>query len=122
MNQKGFTMVELIAAVSILVIVSIIVTISLSKMNEKNSQKRYNDFKETVEKAGCTYIELSVNRNIKEACYPNCTIDAYTLINEGLISADLVNPNTDEPIQSISYVRITWDTNTKVKTCELIGD
>lgn len=122
MNQKGFTMVELIAAVSILVIISIIVTISLSKMNEKNSQKRYDEFKETVEKAGCTYIELSVNRDYKESCYPNCNVSVDTLMNEGLISADLINPSTDEVVQATSYVRISWNTTTLAKTCELIGD
>lgn len=116
MNKKGFTLIELIASVAIMVILSIIVTASISRISQKQDAKRYATFKEQIENAACVYIDLSTHRLMKEACYNNCTVNVGTLINDGLLSSELVNPETEEPVDPTTNVSVTWD-NDGVKTC-----
>jgi len=118
MNNKGFTLIELIAAITIMIIISVIVTVNLSKISDNNEEKRYSEFKQQVADAACIYIDLSKNRSYKEGCYNNCTVNVNDLISEGMVSSDLINPKTDEPIDSSLTVSVVWD-NDGVKSCTL---
>ena len=118
MNNKGFTLIELIAAITIMIIISVIVTVNLSKISDKNAEKRYKEYKQQIADAACIYIDLGKNRSTKESCYRNCTVSVSDLIEEGLISSDLVNPKTDTVIDSSLTVSVSWD-NEGVKSCTL---
>lgn len=118
MNNKGFTLIELIAAITIMIIISVIVTVNLSKIGEKNEEKRYNEFKQQVADAACVYIDLSKNSATKQSCYNNCTVNVSDLITDGLVSEDLINPKTDTKIDTSLTVSVRWN-NEGVKTCTL---
>lgn len=119
MRRNGFTLIELIAAIAIMVVISVIVTVNLSNISKNNETKRYNEFKQQVADAACVYIDLSQNRTIKSSCYSNCIVNVGTLVTEGLITSDLINPKTEEAIDQTLNVSVTWN-NEGVKTCTLI--
>ena len=122
MNNKGFTLIELIAAISIMIIISIVVTVNLNKTVKNKDDKRYQDFIRQVNDAACVYIDLYEKKSVKDSCYPNCTVSVGTLISEGLIPDNLKNPKTDEVIDSSLNVSVTWSTvngQLGVKTCNL---
>lgn len=119
MNKNGFTIVELIAVVAIMIVISIIVTVNLTNLSRKSDDKRYNEFKRQVQDAACVYIDLTSHRAEKNSCYSSgCTVTVQNIINEGLISKDLVNPKTDEVVDPTLTVSISWST-AGVKTCTL---
>ncbi len=118
MKKNGFTLIELIAAITIMIIISVIVTVNLSKISKNNETKRYNEFKQQVADAACIYIDLGRNRTFKESCYSNCTVNVSTLVSEGLISSDLINPKTEEAVDQSLTVSVSWN-NEGVKTCTL---
>lgn len=118
MKKNGFTLIELIAAITIMIIISVIVTVNLSKISKNNETKRYNEFKQQVADAACIYIDLGRNRTLKESCYSNCTVSVSTLVSEGLISSDLINPKTEEAVDQSLTVSVSWN-NEGVKACTL---
>ena len=121
MNKKGFTLIELIAAISIMVIISIIVTVNITRMASNNIEKRQAEFERQLQDAACVYIDLASNREYKALnCSSGCSVSSGSLIDEGLISADLINPETDEKVARNISISISWD-NEGVKTCT-IGD
>ena len=125
MNKKGFTLIELMAAIIIMALLTIVVTVNLSKTQQKSEQKRIAQFKQQVEDAACTFIDLTINRSVKDdpAVCPSssrCVVTFDMLVNDGLLSSDLVNPNTgNKAINDNISVKITWSSG--VKTCAIQG-
>ena len=120
MIKKGFTLMELVAAVIIITIISITVTISLKNAYRKSEEKKYAEFKREVEQAACTYIDLTANRDIKSSCFPlgSCSVTVNKLISSGLIGEDLIDPSTDEKVNQNLIVNISWDADS-AKKCTL---
>ena len=125
MNKKAFTLIEMIAAVIILSIIATIVTVSFKNVLTKNKEKRYAEFKRELEQAACVYIDLSVNKAYKDTCYSSnkCNIKVKQLVDDGLISEKLKNPNTDEVVDQNLIIEVKWTSNSqsgpKVKSCTL---
>ena len=94
-NKRGFTLVELIAVMTLLsaiILVSVPVVINTLKNNDN---KVYENFEKQVKQAAELYVER--NRNL----YPeldniggSVEIHTSTLINEGYLKHDLENPTT----------------------------
>lgn len=120
MNRKGFSLIELLAAIVILTLISTIIVISFDKVFEKNDEKKYQAFKGEVESAACVYIDLNKNKELRDSCYKNCTIKASDLIEAGLINEELNDPSTETAIDQNLQINITWDSS-EVKTCSIIG-
>ena len=83
--------------------------------------KEINEFETKVAQAACDYAS---EENFTEAicnAYENlCKIRYNTLITHECLSADLINPRTNEPISenTTSYVQITWEDNKMICTYE----
>ena len=54
-NNKGFTLVEIIAVIGLLVLISSITIPSIIKMNNKNKEKNYNRIVDTIITAAENY-------------------------------------------------------------------
>jgi len=131
MNKKGFTFIELLGAIVIMIIMAVIVTVNFSKMQTKRENKRLEEFKNRVQDSACVYIDLSSNEHLKnnntvcpktsEGTIDYCTIKFIDLVNDGLVSENLVNPKTgNKAITENITVKITWSGNS-VKKCTIQG-
>lgn len=119
-NNKGFTLIELIASIGLMILIATIVTVNLNHMKEKREQSKITEFKTKVQDAACVFIDLTVNKVKKSNCYPNCTVSVDDLIKDGMISDDLINPKTNQAINPSLQISVSWDSNGK-KTCTLSG-
>ena len=131
MNKKGFTFVELLAAIIIMIVIATIVTVNFSKMQTKRETKQFDEFKKRIQDSACVYIDLAANinlRNNNSVCKKDtngnveyCTITIKALVDDGLVSENLVNPKTgNKAVNENITVKITWGTNS-VKTCTIQG-
>lgn len=113
MKNKGFTLIELIVTITLLAIISITIGVSVSNMLANQKEKEAENMKETIEKAACVYVD-TVNESLTE-------VSLKTLIDEGLIDKDLVNPITKESLDINSKVNINIVDNEKNCTYDFPG-
>lgn len=103
MNNKGFTMVELIAVVALIAILSGVTISAVTRQMEKSKRKTYKTHEENLKRATTNY--LSTHTELANSS--SLIIKAQDLINEGFLE-DLNDPvNKDETCNSKSYVIVT---------------
>ena len=116
--KKGFTLIEIIITIGLIAIIGTVIVSNLSVSYTNQQEEQYENFKNTLEKAACTYIDLNMNANLKRTCQNNgsCTIAVQDLLEEGLIEdEDLNNPKTQTRIAGTTKVQIRYDNG--IKTC-----
>ena len=92
--QKGFTLVELLAILVVLGIITIIAVPNVIKTNQKSVENDYNEFKKTVENAAEIYVET--HPDIKEKIGTDgFQISIIDLKEAGLINENLINPKNN---------------------------
>lgn len=121
-NNKGFTMLELIATIGIMALIGIVIANNMTGILSKQNDQEYEEFKKELEDSACTYVETKWDTEKRNTCKSNnnCTISIEELVNSGLISDTLKNPNTGEKVidnQNKYVVSIQWIEN--VKTCKV---
>jgi len=117
--KKGFTLVELIITIGLITILGAVIVANMSSTFTNQQEKQFEEFKNTLEKAACTYIELSAASSIKSSCKSSgsCTISLSKLLTEGLIEEkDLLNPKTEEKVPSSKVVSISYSGGKKTCT------
>jgi prepilin-type N-terminal cleavage/methylation domain-containing protein len=127
MNNKGFTLVELIVTLILISLMTTLVLVNMVGLQSKEDDQSYALFKSKIETAGCAYIDEQNNNLIREVCvYANngCNVSLQTLINEGLVDGDLKDTNTNltaDEEGNKAHVNIKWidDNEYKTKTCTL---
>ena len=93
MNNKGFTLVELIAIIIIIAIVSLLSFTSLTNMLKDSNDKELSTFEESVKTAAKVYVETNI------ADFPglNTTgtvkLTANTLVEKGYLKPNISNPS-----------------------------
>ena len=107
MNNKGFTLIEILVVIVILAAVSVTVGVNMSGMQERQNQKELDEYNNTLLKAACLYVEIKDNSVD--------TITVEELINEGLVRKTLVNPKTKETVEKDKdkIIEIKWENNEK---------
>lgn len=138
MKNKGFTLVELIAVIVLIVLASTLIVVNMTGVQSDNIEVEIKKYKERVTAAGCQYIDmgkelvLSSGNNCtasnsitsRDACKSSgCYVCLETLINEGLIDSDLVNPSTNKKAideKTAIRVHVYWKSvgSKKQKVCE----
>ena len=88
MNKKGFTLVELMATIGLLAIMSLVIGVNITSIL-KNTKQREEDFnKEQIEKAACVYYSSEeLNKN------GSTNITVENLIESGLLDETYRNEN-----------------------------
>lgn len=94
-KKKGFTIIELLGVLSILVIISLFsFPLITSLMTDSNNTKN-EQFLETMYQAAEVYVEINYDKyKNEEIGY----INAKKLVEEGLLQTDFTNPITKEKI------------------------
>ena len=130
MNNKGFTLIEILVVIAILATLGTIVTISFSKTLRETEDKRCNEFKREIASATCAYI--GIKRPNSENTIPdlnvlcsnsnNCSVKLQYVIEEGLVKSEK-NPCDNNGNIEENYddtISVTWDSDGE-KTCSYDG-
>lgn len=94
MNKKGFTLIELLCSITLIGLITTMASINVVNLFDSKKEIVKNNNENIIEKAACTYIELSKNKAKKENCLKNsCEVETNTLIQEGLLKEEDVDKN-----------------------------
>ena len=87
MNKKGFTLVELLAVISILVLMSLIIGVNITSILRSTEKNSENFDKEQIEKAACVFADSEANSSgLCKNTTGDCNeISVSMLINSGLL-------------------------------------
>lgn len=133
MNNKGFTLIELIATILLIVLSSTVVVINLSGSTSKQEQSIDKKNDNQITEVACNAVDsislYSIAGFTRSQCMAKsagqCRITLTQLIKSGLIDAYTVYDDTGINIQTrlntdSSYVEIRWDSSDGylVKKCE----
>lgn len=113
MNNRGFTLIELIVVVAIIALLSLVLTPNVISLINKNKVNSYNDTIKSIEMAAASYV--SDNRySLGITCTNNTMeVELQTLVKTGNLSNIPTNPCDDTSFGSDDKVRITYNCNTK---------
>ena len=115
MIKKGFTLIETLVVIALLAGISVTIGLSFSNMMDKQRDNETKDYEKTIEDAACMYAE-------KNNINGEYGVKVKTLIEEGLLNKNLINPETKEAI--INYqencIAIKYEENER--TCKYTLD
>lgn len=119
MNNKGFTLVELVATVLILGLIMGIGGLSITKLIQKNKENSYNLLITEIKESLNAYYQECRYANTPPSCGNNGSIKLGDLVDKGFLKGNstietgvnkgkftLVNPNTGNNIYNCS---IEWE-------------
>ena len=104
-NNKAFTLIELLAVVTILTILALVITPVVDKNVKKSKEQAYKAQIENIRMAGEAYY--SDNILLRPTENSSATITLQQLINGGYISNNVKNPKTGKSFTENIYVKIT---------------
>lgn len=108
MKKNGFTMIELIAVVTILAVIILIALPSVAGIKRNAEEKKYNEFLNNLYIMAENYIVTNEKKFINLNTVNNKTfIQIKDLISEGYIKRDIVNPKTKEIINDDATIIVT---------------
>jgi len=126
MNKRGFTLVELIAVISILALLVIITTPAYDNINKNIRTRNFNSKKSVIEKQTLEYVENYLKDMVYggEANKKTICFSVRFLIQNGIITSDdekeefIVNEVTGEKYKGEdSFISVSYDSdNRKLKT------
>ncbi len=123
MNKKGFTLIELIATIGIMVLIGVIIISNMSGLFSKQNDADYEAFKKKLEDSACIYVETKFSSTQRSNCKSHgCTISVDNLITNGYIEDNLKDPSTGELVtknKNKYKVNVRWVNNEK--TCTING-
>lgn len=102
-NCKGFTLVELMAVITILVILSLVIVPIIDKNIKRSKQEMYDIQIENIRMAGVNYF--SDNLFLRPSSNSYCSISLDSLISSGYMSSNVRNPKTGESFDNL-YIQI----------------
>lgn len=121
MEKNGFTLIELIVTIGLMVLMGILIASNLSSVFSHQEDENFNEFKGRLEDAACIYIDLSDPeiKAKKSSCKQSaCYVNTYTLILNGLLDEDEKNPNTNTTITGSERIKIEYIDGEKTCTYE----
>lgn len=120
MNKSGFTLIELVATLLLLSVISLISYVSIFNMIKDSNDKECENIKITLTNAAKSYI--SDNRYSNNTWGSSLEITAKTLVDNNYITGEITNPYTKEVINSNTIrIIIDLDSNYTPKKIQVAG-
>ena len=109
MKKNGFTLIEILVVIVLLAAISVTIGVNMSGMTERQDEKQEKEYKKTLERSACVYAE---KYNILTETF----VTVETLLNDGLLNKNLVNPKTKENVSNDKEkkILIKWENNEKI--------
>lgn len=99
-NKKGFTLVEMLATIGILLLITILTYPSFNKLNKKTKEKFDYSIKTIVENAAKIYVDNNkelidekITSNNGKYCLPVATLSSYDYLDTPIKKSDGENLN-----------------------------
>lgn len=119
MNNKGFTLLEVILTVAVLAVIVMIITPSIMGLMRKSKEDSYNNLVNSIISAAKTYVSdnrytLKDDNGVALTCENNIIyISLNTLVESGDLNSPVVDPRTNEDINLNNKVKIEFNCNNK---------
>ena len=111
--KKGFTLIEMLAVIVILAIISLIIFPEVNKVIKNSKQKSYNtQIQNLVDATKKLVVDNTDYLPNEESGIPSC-ISFTTLYRAGKIDTDVIYDPRDEKVRLIGYVVIRYSNETK---------
>ncbi|CDD28985.1 prepilin-type N-terminal cleavage/methylation domain protein [Clostridium sp. CAG:433] len=124
-NKKGFTLVEMLAAIGILLLITILTYPSFNKLNKKTEEKFDYSIKTIVENAAKIYVDNNkelidekITSNNSKYCLPVATLSSYDYLDTPIKKSDGENLN----LKSCVYITKENEDNNIKYIYELSSD
>lgn len=124
-NKKGFTLVEMLAAIGILLLITILTYPSFNKLNKKTEEKFDYSIKTIVENAAKIYVDNNkelidekITSNNGKYCLPVATLSSYDYLDTPIKKSDGENLN----LKSCIYITKENEDNNIKYIYELSSD
>lgn len=124
-NKKGFTLVEMLAAIGILLLITILTYPSFNKLNKKTEEKFDYSIKTIVENAAKIYVDNNkelidekITSNNGKYCLPVATLSSYDYLDTPIKKTDGENLN----LKSCVYITKENEDNNIKYIYELSSD
>ena len=124
-NKKGFTLVEMLAAIGILLLITILTHPSFNKLNKKTEEKFDYSIKTIVENAAKIYVDNNkelidekIASNNGKYCLPVATLSSYDYLDTPIKKSDGENLN----LKSCVYITKENEDNNIKYIYELSSD
>lgn len=120
MKKNGFTLVELLAVIVIVGLLSSITLTRVNKFSNERKQQDYNNMVKLVEKNTSMLVSSDddIYKKVTDKLIDinsKCSISYQTLIDKNLVDEREKNPITDDYINHNSYVIVSIDGNGELK-------
>ena len=117
MNNKGFTLIELVAIVLVIAAIFLVSFPSLLNLSKKDEEKKYDSMVESLCLAGDTYIKNN-SEDFKNMIIPNnkIEIEINELMIYGIVKHETKNPKTNKSVEKDKLIYIVQ--NDKSLNCE----
>lgn len=124
-NKNGFTLVEMLAAIGILLLITILTYPSFNKLNKKTEEKFDYSIKTIVENAAKIYVDNNkelidekITSNNGKYCLPVATLSSYDYLDTPIKKSDGENLN----LKSCVYITKENEDNNIKYIYELSSD
>lgn len=111
MNQKAFTLIELIAVIVILSLIALVVFPAINSIIKNSKESAYETQKSELIKAGENYFIKNTDKLPEMSENSTSKVQLSTLIKEGYISEDDVKDPRDTSKTLKGYIKATYTTN-----------
>lgn len=106
-NNKGFTLVEVVTTIALLVLLVGIIVPSYVSIQRNNEIKNYKKLKETILNAAENYYQ----NNLSLGSLTECHITVNDLANKKLIKTPIITPKNNDEISLSTYIKISKTIN-----------
>ena len=113
MNKKGFTLIELMAVIILLGILSLIATITVNNVLKENKKKTCLAQIENIKSGAKNWASKNVF-NLPDEDGQSISVGLKELQDNGFVDKDIKNPVTGNAFENWNYVLNTGTTKVKI--------
>lgn len=123
MNNKGFTLIEVMATIAILGVIAIISFVSVTAIVKSNKTDQCNNIIESIKMASIEYVsDNRYNSSFTgQVSNNNVTISGGTLLAGRYLNKEIINPFTKDNVTNSISITINLKNDYTVNTVSVTG-